>query len=200
MQCQLYGSRSLSANSIHTLFLDQAVAGRIYGEEGLMRHDRSGWLAGTALAVLCAVCAYAASTKRMSVQVQTAHAREKPSFLGKVTAALPYGERVEVLDEKDGWARVRTGAGREGWVHGSALTKKKIVLRAGAADVKAAASDDEMALAGKGFNSDVEAEFKAKNRNIDFAGVDRMREAKVSPEEMREFLAEGGLLPQGEAR
>ena len=129
----------------------------------------------------------------MTVQVQTAQLRQTPSFLGKVPASLPYGEQVETLEEKSGWMRVRAATGAEGWTHASALSKKKIILKPGEADLKAAASNDELALAGKGFNASVEKEFRDKHRDVDFGWVDRMQGMKVSPEEIAKFLAEGGL-------
>jgi hypothetical protein len=45
-------------------------------------------------------------------------------------------------------------------MHSSALTKKKLKLAAGEADAATTVSSEEQALAGKGFNSDVEAKFK----------------------------------------
>jgi hypothetical protein len=53
--------------------------------------------------------------------------------------------------------RLAAGAGpvrKTGWLHQSALTKKTISMKAGGQDVATAASGDELALAGKGFNSD----------------------------------------------
>ena len=85
----------------------------------------------------------------------------------------------------------------EGWIHASALTPKKIVLRAGAEDVEAAASSDELALAGKGFNQQVESEFRAKNPNLDFTWIDEMETYVVSENEMKQFLKEGELSPEG---
>ena len=86
-------------------------------------------------------------------------------------------------------------SGQTGWVHTSALTKKKIALKAGDQNVQTAASGEELALAGKGFNSDVEADFKAKNRNIDFTWVDKMEKIKIAADAMQQFLQAGGIQP-----
>jgi hypothetical protein len=80
-------------------------------------------------------------------------------------------------------------------MHASALSEKRIVLKAGGKDAEVAASGGELALAGKGFNADVEAEFKARNRKIDFSWIDRMQAMKVPPEKITAFLQEGGLAP-----
>jgi len=76
------------------------------------------------------------------------------------------------------------------------LSEKRIVLKAGGRDAQVGASSGELALAGKGFNADVEAEFKARNRDIDFSWVDRMQAMKVPPERIAAFLQEGGLVSE----
>ena len=63
--------------------------------------------------------------------------------------------------------------------------------------VEKAASSDEIALAGKGFNEQVEGEFKKKNPNIDFKQIDRMEKIVVSQNNMQQFLKSGGLSPKG---
>ena len=114
--------------------------------------------------------------------------KKKMNFLAKIVARLSYGERVEMLESKGAWVRVGLiTADTEGWMHGSALTKKTIILRPGAEDVSLAASSDEIALAGKGFNRQVEGEFRTRNPDIDFSWIDRMERMSVTPEQMREI-------------
>ena len=154
-----------------------------------MKLRRQFWLS-LALAGI-AGAAFASGPATMSVQVKNGQIRGTPSFLGSVVAPLSYGDRVEVLETKNDWMKVTSPSGKSGWVHSSALTKKKIVMSAGSQDVQTGASGDELALASKGFNSDVEADFKSKNKNVDFTWVDRMEKFKVSPQEMQAFLKEG---------
>ncbi len=156
------------------------------------------WVAG--LGVLAAVGAWAATGKLMSVQVRDAQVRDKPSFVGRVVGNLAYGDRVEVQESQGGWARVSLPGGAGGWMHNSALTAQKIVLAAGQDNVRVGASGDELALAGKGFNSDVEAQFKKDHRNIDFAWVDKMGKIKIPASEMQAFLKAGGVAPEGGAQ
>jgi uncharacterized protein YgiM (DUF1202 family) len=135
-----------------------------------------------------------ALAERMSVQVQDGQVRATPSFLGAVTAKLPYGAAVEAQPEQNGWIQVQTASGQQGWMHKASLSKKKIVMTAGAAGASGASSD-ELALAGKGFNSDVEKEFKKQNPTVNFAAVDRMAKLKIAPQEMQKFLADGSVKP-----
>ena len=147
---------------------------------------------------LCVVAVSAQAQKLMSVQVKKAQLRSTPSFLGKIVTTISYTKQVDVLEEKGAWMRVIVPAnGSEGWMHSSALSKKKIVLKAGAEDVSKAASSDEVALAGKGFNASVEEQFKAENASVNYAVVDRMERTVISQNQMQTFLEQGGVVPEG---
>ncbi len=148
-------------------------------------------------AVLLAATVALAVAGVMSIQVRTGKLRTRPSFLGQVTASVGYGDRVTVLDEKSGWIQVRTGNGQTGWIHNSALTEKKVVLNAGQGDVATGASGSELALAGKGFNDEVEAEFRSENPDLDYTWVDRMETFRLTPEQARRFLATGKIASPG---
>ena len=159
-----------------------------------MKRTWQRWLAlGLALALASAL---AAGPKAMSVQVKNSPVREQPSFLAKTIVLVNYGDRLQVLEQQGDWSKVSTSGGQTGWIHTSALTKKKVVMEAGTENAQTAASGEELALAGKGFNSDVEADFKAKNRQVDFTWVDRMEKVKVAPETMWQFLTDGGIHPR----
>jgi uncharacterized protein YgiM (DUF1202 family) len=118
--------------------------------------------------------------------------------MSKIVTKVAYGDRVEVMDNKNGWSKARpAGAKQSGWIHDSALTHKKIVLTAGQSDVAQGATGDEIALAGKGFNEQVEQEFKEKNPQLDFKMIDQMEKIVVSDSQMRQFLEAGRVNPQG---
>ncbi len=154
------------------------------------------FLLGLCLAASLVWAAWAgAAAQMMSVQVREGQLRGQPSFLAAVLATLPYGSQVQVIEEQGGWRKV--GAGQTtGWMHLSALSEKKIELKPGAGQVQGGASREELALAGKGFNKDVEADFKAKNREANFAAVDQMEQSHLMGEaQLAEFLQEGGVTP-----
>jgi len=156
---------------------------------------------GVGVVCLLAMCvALAAASQIMSVQVKNGQIRKSPSFLGDVLATANYGEQVEVTAQQGAWMQVRKTGGVAGWMHQSALTRKPIVMNSGGAPVATGASGDELALAGKGFNADVEAKFRAENKMLDYATVDRMERQKVSPQDIRGFLIEGGLVEEGGGR
>ncbi len=145
----------------------------------------------------------AAAAKQMSVTVQSTAVRATPGYLGKVLGTLAYGDRVTLLDQPasapKGWVKVAGPDGKlQGWVNLSALTEKRIVL-ASTQGVQQSASSGDVALAGKGFNSDVEAQYKEEQK-LDYTWVDRMQAFAVSPQEVSAFLARGGLSEQGGAQ
>ena len=149
------------------------------------------WIISFAVSAFTVVCAYAG--QNMNVQVKEAVLRDKPSFLGATVAKLSYGDPVSVSEEQSGWSKV-SARGTQGWIHTSALTKKKIKPATGGGAVGTAASGDELALAGKGFSKEVEAEYKAQNKDVDFSDVDRMEKIVIPEKEMRAFLAEGQVV------
>ncbi|HAD04381.1 MAG: hypothetical protein A2091_05255 [Desulfuromonadales bacterium GWD2_61_12] len=141
--------------------------------------------------LLCAALPAAAET--LSVAVKAGSLRTSPQVFGSIAATLRYADRVEVLERKGAWVRVRAGGSGAGWIHASALSSKKLTLQAGQTTVRSGASEDELTLAGKGFNAQVEKEFRQRNRTLDFAAIDRMEGLSVAPAEVQRFLREGNL-------
>ena len=133
----------------------------------------------------------------LSVQVKEAQLRSTPFFWGSVKAVLAYGDKVELVEDRGAWKMVAIRKSK-GWMHMSALTTNKIVLQAGKVDVKTGATSSELALAGKGFNAKVEAEFKRKHQDIDYTKVDKMETLAIKPAQMETFLKQGQVnLPKG---
>jgi SH3-like domain-containing protein len=138
--------------------------------------------------------------KIMSVQVQKSQLRATPSHLGKIVAGVSYGDQVTVVEERGDWKKVSFSNGKyQGWLHNSALTTKRIALKAGQKNVGTSVSREEIALAGKGFSEEVEAQYRKSNKNLDYAWIDRMEDFKVSPEQIENFIAAGQLTlnPEG---
>jgi hypothetical protein len=110
-------------------------------------------------------------------------------------ATVSYGDRLDVLETRGTWTQASpVESDVKGWIHASALTRKRIVLKSGEEDAALAASSGELALAGKGFNSAVEAEFKTKNKTISFEWVDRMEKIVIPPQDLASFLLAGKVV------
>jgi uncharacterized protein YgiM (DUF1202 family) len=156
------------------------------------------------LLLLAAVAVFAADAPaERSVIVKETPVRDKPSFTGKILGKLLYTDRVQILEMPAGssWVKVRFAAKKlEGWVHISSLAKdEKPVVKAGAENVAAGASGSEVALAGKGFNPEVEAEYK-KDKTLNYTAVDAMEAYVVQPAALSAFITQGGLNVEGGAR
>lgn len=160
-----------------------------------MKRSSKFILTGFLLSLCFVFSGSAESQKKMSVQVKEGQLRSSPAFLGKIIANPSYGDSVEIIEDQGAWKKVAIG-GLQGWMHTTALTTKTIILRAGAQDVRTSATGGELALAGKGFNEEIEKQYKNLNKNLDYAWVERMENFKVSPEQMQAFLKQGGVAPQ----
>ena len=132
----------------------------------------------------------------VTVLVQETAVRRKPQFFAPSVGTARLGQRFEGEGPEAGWYKV--SAPLAGYLHASAVTAKKVRLSAGDA-VESSASAEEVTLAGKGFNAQVEKSY-AKSADADFAGVDKMERRSVPEPEVLEFLRAGGLRPEGGAR
>ncbi len=129
----------------------------------------------------------------LMVKVQTTYLRNEPKFYASTVAVLNAGEVVETISEANGWYQVRTAKGTVGWLHSSAVQTGKFNLAAIDKSLKTQATADEIALAGKGFNKQVEESYRAQHSEANFSGVDRMLKIKVTQSRLLEFLKEGKL-------
>jgi len=126
------------------------------------------------------------------VVVQKAPVRQSPQVFGKIATTLDYGTRVEILKRQNGWLQVRFVSG-SGWLHESAVARRAATLTAGSRKAEVAASQQELTLAGKGFNQQVEDAYRQKNRRLDYAAIDRMQALQVDEGQLLRFVREGGL-------
>ena len=127
------------------------------------------------------------------VKVQTTSLRKEPKFYSAAVAALKAGDSLTKLASQNGWVQVKTSSGVVGWIHSSAVETKKFNLASVGGTRKTQASASEVALAGKGFNKQVEADYRSKNKEISFAWVDRMEKIRITTTEMLKFLKKGKL-------
>ncbi len=152
-------------------------------------------LAGVAIVFVAVLLA-----ETLIVKVQTTYVRKEPKFYSAAVASLKAGENVTQIASQAGWFKIRTAKGIEGWIHSSAVQTKSFTLAALDKSLKTETTAEEVALAGKGFNKQVEDEYKARHKGVSFAEVDRMLKMLVKPEELRKFLEEGRLGDFGGAR
>jgi hypothetical protein len=133
----------------------------------------------------------------VSVIVKKTSIRRERQFYAAPVGEASYRDQLTVLAREKDWVKV--GArGVEGWVHATAVTSKAV--KAGSTAAGAGVSADDVALAGKGFNSAVEGEYRKKNPGANFAAVDRVEKLAVSEAAVGDFVRAGGLEPRGAGR
>lgn len=150
----------------------------------------------TIILLAAALLPAAALAATVTVLVQETVVRKKPQFFAPAAGTARLGQTFEAEGPENGWYKV-DGA-LDGFVHASAVTAKKV--KVGGDSVGGGASAEEVTLAGKGFNAQVEKSYGAKNGAADFRGVDAMERRGVSDAAVLEFMRSGGLLPEGGAK
>ncbi|WP_321492016.1 SH3 domain-containing protein [uncultured Desulfobacter sp.] len=131
------------------------------------------------------------------IQVKSADIRSAPSFLSQRRFRVAYTNKVTLLETRGSWANV-SYHGNAGWVHQSAISTRVITLDPNAATARAQVSDDEISLAGKGFNKEVENTYRDTHGDAGFSDVDKAEAIRLDPASLAKFMKAGGLTPQGE--
>jgi uncharacterized protein YgiM (DUF1202 family) len=122
------------------------------------------------------------------VATKTTDLKSSTGFFASKRGTLKYGDRVTVLSVNGKWVEVRSVSGSlSGWTAAANLSAKQVL-----AGSTTSASSSEVALAGKGFNQEVENVYKA-NGDLDYADVDRTEALTVNEAELYGFLEEGRL-------
>lgn len=144
-------------------------------------------------AALSAVAATESAT--VTVVVKKTSIRSARQFYAPTIAEAALGDSFGMLAREKGWVKVGTKAG-EGWLHESAITSKKIVVSA-KGPTGDRADDRDIAAAGKGFNPQVESEYRKSNPTANYAAVDRMEKLVASDKTVEDFVRDGNLQPRG---
>ena len=132
----------------------------------------------------------------ITVLVERTAVRKRPQFFAPAEATAKLGDTFEASGPDGGWYKTDAG-----YIHESAVSSKKIRLSAGSTVAGgASATAEEVTLAGKGFNSQVEKSYGAQNSSANFAAVDAMERRSVPESAVLAFLRQGGLLPREGAK
>ncbi|MDR2965370.1 MAG: hypothetical protein LBU88_06310 [Treponema sp.] len=126
----------------------------------------------------------------MYVATRTADLKSGTGLLSSSTGTLNYGARVTVIRADGRFVEVRCAENSSltGWIATANLSPRPVV-----SGDTATVSARETAMAGKGFNQEVETTYREQNRSLNYADVDRVEGISVTEEELRRFLEEGRL-------
>ena len=149
------------------------------------------------LLALAPLIVLAADTKEEHmIQVRQSALRKHPNPFGTIIRHLSYGTSVTINKTDRSWAHVTTADGKyNGWLAASSLTDERLDLKASGLALDTRADSDEVALAGKGFNSQIEAEYRKGHADAAtaFVWIDKMITWTVADKELMKFYVDGGL-------
>jgi uncharacterized protein YgiM (DUF1202 family) len=123
------------------------------------------------------------------VAVKSAALKSSTGFFASNKGTLNYGDRVTVLQVSGKFLEVRSvsNSSLTGWVASANFSVRPIV-----SGTSSTTSSKEVAMAGKGFNQEVENSYKSQ-KNVNYADVDKTESAKANEAELKRFLEEGRL-------
>ncbi len=141
-----------------------------------------------AILLLVFVSLFARSNDIRYVSVEQVFVKTGTNFFSRKIAELYYGQEVILLSEKGNWCEIEVSSNIRGWVSKTSVTSKKIIIR----DKNVTTTTDELALAGKGFNQEVENYYE-EEKSIDFSLVDSIEEIYVDEKILQDFILQGQL-------
>jgi len=118
--------------------------------------------------------------------------RERCRFYSPIKSTLNYGDILDIISTEGDWYKAKF-KGVSGCIHKSALEAKSVSSFEGISRQGQGVSQQEVALAGKGFNPEVEKAFRAKNPNLKYNIVDAIERYNVDEKRVFEFIRMGGL-------
>ena len=121
---------------------------------------------------------------------RTVSLKSSTGIFARTVGTLNYGDRVTVLQVSGKWVEVQSTANSalRGWTQSANMSARQIV-----SGNTTSASASEIALAGKGFNQEVEDSYRADG-NLNYAEVDRIERITINEADLLRFLEEGRLL------
>jgi len=153
----------------------------------------------------------ASALEQVMVTVKQTSIRADKLFYAKAIATARFTDRLQLLSEDKGWLRVKF-RNKTGWVHASAVSSGGGGQDSGLGGLSSALnmlsgksasqgsnrefSEDEVALAGKGFNVAVESEYRKQNPRANFSAVDKMEKQGAKPATILRFADAGALQPR----
>jgi hypothetical protein len=150
------------------------------------------------LLLVFGLMASAALAATIKVITQEAVIRKDKRFFAPAVTRAPYGSVIEELGREGDWIHVQY-RGKEGWVHISSVQEQKFQISSLAGGQSQETSQDEVALAGKGFNPEVEKAFREKNPKMRYDLVTQVQSSKVEEAKLQAFIRAGNLKEPGGA-
>ena len=134
----------------------------------------------------------AAAAETIRVTTRENAVRGDCRFFAPVKLKVALGDQLTVKGRKGDWFLV-SARGVNGCIHKSAVESRRFAS-AGRGAATGGASSDEVSLAGKGFNPQVEAGYRKSGTGLNYAAVDEITRISVTEKNLESFVLQGGLI------
>jgi hypothetical protein len=142
--------------------------------------------------LLCSLFCLTAAAETLQVTTRENAVRGDCRFFAPVRLKVSLGDQLTVRGRKGDWYLV-SARGINGCIHKSAVGSRKFAS-AGRGAASGGTSADEVSLAGKGFNPQVEAGYRKSNKNLNYPAVDEIIRIQVNEKALESFVLQGGLI------
>lgn len=142
--------------------------------------------------LLSSLLSLTAAAETIKVTTRENAVRGDCRFFAPVKLKVSLGDQLTVKGRKGDWYLV-SAKGVNGCIHKSAVEARSFAS-AGRGAASGGTSADEVSLAGKGFNPQVEAGYRKSGKNLNYAAVDEISRSSVSEKSLESFVLQGGLI------
>ena len=133
-----------------------------------------------------------AAAETLKVTTRENAVRGECRFFAPVKLKVSLGDQLTVKGRKGDWYLV-SAKGVNGCIHKSAVESRTFAA-SGRGAAGGGTSADEVSLAGKGFNPQVEAGYRKSGKNLNYTAVDEIVKYTVSEKSLETFVLQGGLI------
>jgi hypothetical protein len=146
-----------------------------------------------AAAMIVVICPVFLLAETVTVITKENAIREYCKFFAPVKAQVRYNDTLEIISVEGDWYKVQFGPSA-GCIHKTAVDKRTGSASGSFFSRKGSGvTENEAALAGKGFNPQVESSYKQKHPEMKYHLVDNIERFLVSDREIEQFVVQGGL-------
>ena len=142
--------------------------------------------------ILFVISSVSLMAETVSVITKENAIRTSCRFFAPVLVVVRYNDKLEVISQEGDWFMVKF-KNIEGCIHKSAVQKQTFKFTDLGLGESKSATEDEVALAGKGFNPEVEDAYKKENPELKFELVDTIEGIDIPEEKYIDFIEEGEL-------
>lgn len=142
--------------------------------------------------LLSSLLSLTAAAETIKVTTRENAVRGDCRFFAPVKLKVSLGDQLTVKGRKGDWYLV-SARGVNGCIHKSAVEARSFAS-AGRGAASGGTSADEVSLAGKGFNPQVEAGYRKSGKGLNYAAVDEISRSSVSEKSLESFVLQGGLI------